>query len=136
MNRMGRPPIRVDWEKFEFACRLLATMAEICGLLKISEAALQRKIKEKYGDTFEGTLKRLSGEAKVSLRRKQMQVAMEGNVSMLIWLGKNILDQKDAPMVDTSTHYHFTTVAQAIKHANSNGAGEAANTPGPRKLAK
>ena len=30
-----------------------------------------------------------------SLRRKQVQVALSGNPTMLIWLGKNRLDQKD-----------------------------------------
>ena len=36
-----------------------------------------------------------TAEQKIELRRKQWQVAMEGNVQMLIWLGKNILGQKD-----------------------------------------
>ena len=31
----------------------------------------------------------------MSLRRKQYEVAMSGNTSMLIWLGKNILGQRD-----------------------------------------
>lgn len=36
-----------------------------------------------------------SGQRRVSLRRMQMQAAMKGNVTMLIWLGKQDLDQKD-----------------------------------------
>lgn len=34
--------------------------------------------------------------AKSSLRRKQMEVALSGNVVMLIWLGKQLLGQKDS----------------------------------------
>ena len=33
-----------------------------------------------------------------SLRRKQIEVAMTGNATMLIWLGKNILNQSDNPL--------------------------------------
>lgn len=34
---------------------------------------------------------------KVSLRRAQLSVALNGNAAMLIWLGKNILGQSDSP---------------------------------------
>jgi hypothetical protein len=34
---------------------------------------------------------------KVSLRRRQMEIAERGNVAMLIWLGKQILGQVEAP---------------------------------------
>ncbi len=35
------------------------------------------------------------GNLKTRLKRKQISVAMGGNVSMLIWLGKQYLDQSD-----------------------------------------
>ena len=38
-----------------------------------------------------------TAKEKIELRKKQWKVAMEGNVQMLIWLGKNILGQKDSP---------------------------------------
>jgi hypothetical protein len=34
---------------------------------------------------------------KQSLRKKQIEVAMQGNAVMLIWLGKNLLGQSDNP---------------------------------------
>lgn len=37
---------------------------------------------------------------KQRLRRAQLEVALKGNVPMLIWLGKNILGQQDQP-IDT-----------------------------------
>ena len=36
----------------------------------------------------------------MSLRRKQMEVAMAGTPSMLIWLGKQWLGQSESPMDD------------------------------------
>lgn len=43
------------------------------------------------------------GELKQTLRRAQLQTALSGNATLLIWLGKNILLQSDNPTntVDT-----------------------------------
>lgn len=38
------------------------------------------------------------GEGKKSLRRSQYKKALQGDVRMQIWLGKQWLDQKDSPM--------------------------------------
>ena len=40
---------------------------------------------------------------KQSLRRKQIEVAMSGNVVMLIFLGKNLLGQSDNPTQSDDT---------------------------------
>ena len=39
----------------------------------------------------------MNDKQKIQLREKQWEVAMEGNVQMLIWLGKQYLGQKDTP---------------------------------------
>jgi hypothetical protein len=36
-------------------------------------------------------------DVKMSLRRAQLQLALNGNPTMLIWLGKQLLGQQDAP---------------------------------------
>jgi hypothetical protein len=42
-------------------------------------------------------------DLKVSLRRAQLKLALQGNATMLIWLGKNLLGQSDNP-VDSSAN--------------------------------
>ncbi len=42
---------------------------------------------------FSDTLKKGQDQAKASLRRMQWKAASAGNVTMLIWLGKNLLGQ-------------------------------------------
>lgn len=37
-------------------------------------------------------------DLKVSLRRAQISLALSGNATLLIWLGKNILGQSDSPL--------------------------------------
>ena len=41
----------------------------------------------------------LAIEQLIELRQKQFQMAMDGDVRMLIWLGKQYLNQKDSPEV-------------------------------------
>lgn len=47
---------------------------------------------------FSEYIDRGRAEIKQKLRNAQMTAALNGNVTMLIWLGKNILGQSDNPM--------------------------------------
>ena len=63
------------------------TTAECAAVLNCSCDTLERH----YAETMaEGKQK-----ARASIRRKQFELAMKGNVTMLIWLGKNMLGQSD-----------------------------------------
>jgi hypothetical protein len=46
---------------------------------------------------FIDVIKKGRAETRRTLRQAQIKVALSGNVTMLIWLGKNILGQSDAP---------------------------------------
>jgi hypothetical protein len=96
----GRPKVQIDWKVFEACCKLCATRSEICGVLTVDDATLDRHVKDKYGQTFEHVLKSLSDKTKLSLRRNQIRMS-ETNPTMAIWLGKQYLDQKDKSEVDT-----------------------------------
>ena len=41
----------------------------------------------------------ISIKDRIELRKKQWELAMEGDVRMLIWLGKQYLGQKDSPTI-------------------------------------
>jgi len=92
--KMGRPEKDINWTNFKFCCMLMATKEEICGVFNLSDSTLQRKIRVKYDDTFEGVLKRFSGPSKVSLRRTQFKLA-KNSTAMAIWLGKQYLGQME-----------------------------------------
>jgi hypothetical protein len=42
-------------------------------------------------------------ETKQALRKAQIKLALSGNATMLIWLGKNILDQAESPLQSQDT---------------------------------
>lgn len=100
MAKPGPKPKVIDWDKFEFACRLIATLEEISGLLRVSEDTLEKRVKEKYGKGFAEVLSELSGDAKISLRRIQFKMA-QTNPALAIWLGKQHLGQSEKVMANT-----------------------------------
>ena len=97
MAKMGRPEIQIQKEDFEKLCKMQCTLVEIAGFFDCSEDTIERWCEKNYrGSTFADVYKKKSASGKISLRRKQFQTAIdEGNVSMLIWLGKQYLDQKE-----------------------------------------
>lgn len=101
MAKMGRPEIKIDKEEFEKLCGLHATLIEMAGWFDCSEDTIENWCKKNYdGATFSDVFKKKSGKGKVSLRRKQFEAAIKGNVTMLIWLGKQQLGQRDNAFVD------------------------------------
>ena len=97
--KMGRPKIEIDQTSFEKLCGLQCTKEEIASFLDCSEDKIERWCKETFNTTFAVVFKQKRRIGHVSLRRKQWEVAQTGNVTMLIWLGKQFLKQTDKNMV-------------------------------------
>ena len=95
MAKMGRPRIEIDKKQFENLCGMQCTLVEIAGFFDCSDDTIENWCKREYGETFSEVYKRKSVSGKISLRRQQFQAANAGNVSMLIWLGKQYLGQKE-----------------------------------------
>lgn len=86
---MGRKqtPVALSDAEIEAKAAAGATDAELATLAGISERTLQRR----YG----ALLKKARQKMRVSIRQKQFELAMSGNVTMLIWLGKVYLGQTE-----------------------------------------
>lgn len=96
----GRPQKEINKELFEELCSIFCTLNEIAGCFKCSEDTIERWCKRTYNANFAEVFKIYSADGKISLRRKQKQIAEEGNVGMLIFLGKQYLGQKENPEND------------------------------------
>ena len=74
------------------------TTSEMSAVLKCSPDTLERR--------FAAIIKNGREYGKMSIKRMQYKKAMEGNVGMLIWLGKQLLGQREprdiAPLVSTT----------------------------------
>ena len=99
MARTGRPTIKIDKDNFEKLCGLQCTLVEIAGFFNCSEDTIQRWCNRTYKTTFAETYKTHSQQGKIALRRYQMKLA-ERNAAMAIFLGKQLLGQRDYSEVE------------------------------------
>jgi hypothetical protein len=93
-----------DWERIEELCLIQCTGEEIARIMRVSYDTLERRIFDNYGVNAAEYIKTLASDGSCSLRRAQWKSATEvGNVSMQIWLGKQMLGQKDKEEIDSNT---------------------------------
>jgi hypothetical protein len=91
-NLGGRPPKEINLDLVQDLARIHCTDAEIANICKVSQETFTRR---KRDPAFAELLEQARDEGKASLRRLQWQAAQNGNSALLIFLGKNILRQRD-----------------------------------------
>ncbi len=92
----GKPPLKIiDWDQVDSMCKIQCTGEEIASVLDIDYDTLATACKREKKMPFSDYIgqKKLGGKA--SLRRNQWKLAQDGNATMLIYLGKNMLGQAD-----------------------------------------
>lgn len=130
---MGRPQIKIDPNEILRWAKTGATLEDIALRLKVSPATIDRRMQKAV---FKEALLAGRGELNISLRAKQVQVALGGNVPMLIFLGENYLGQsrshrvvdkegKDRPIVnDSPTDLLASRIAGIIERKRESGGTE------------
>ena len=122
-KKPGRPPIEFDFSVVEGLGRIGATINDMVHVLPAAKRTLAERMADHDGD-FRIAYERGRSLLNSSLRRKQIAVAMAGNVTMLIWLGKQNLAQQDRVTIDTE---------EGREYINRLGdAGDAARDAGDR----
>ena len=91
-SKGGRPRKQVDTDLLYKLANIHCTIKEMVDIIGVSEDTLKRR--------YAGIINKGKAEGKMRLRRKQIEVAMQGNAVMLIWLGKQMLSQSDSPIQD------------------------------------
>ena len=85
----GRPKKVIDYDIVAELASIQCTIDEIASVLKISRQTLHKD------DQFLYIYKQGIEDGKKSLRRMQWDAARKGNTTMLVWLGKQYLGQKE-----------------------------------------
>lgn len=80
----------VDPAEVEALAKLHCSYTEMADFFGINVETL------KYN--FSENIAKGRSETKQALRRAQLKLALSGNATMLIWLGKNILNQSESPL--------------------------------------
>ncbi len=91
---VGRPKIDIDLDELERLSALNCTMPELAAFFKVPLRTLEDRFTND-ADVRE-SIERGRQFGKLSIRRKQIQIMNDTNsVPMAIWLGKQLLGQRD-----------------------------------------
>lgn len=108
-KKTGRPLKKIDPEQIEKLAMLHCTNVEIAALFGVDEKTIRGR--------FSDIIAKGKAAGKMSLRRMQWKAAEGGNVTMQIFLGKNMLNQ-----TNNETVTHDGSVEVKISYVN-NGKG-------------
>lgn len=97
----GAPRKEIDFRVLNNLCEIQCTGEEIAAVLDVDYDTMNARIKEKYGQSFSEYYASKKEKGKTSLRRKQWKLA-ETNAGMAIFLGKQILGQRDKVEVENT----------------------------------
>lgn len=92
---MSNNQTHIDWDLIGQLAKIQCTEEEIAFVLKCSSRTLRNHAVRTQGCTFEDYLEQYRADGRMSLRRKQFEIAMSGDKTLLIWLGKQYLGQSD-----------------------------------------
>lgn len=91
-RKAGRPEVKLDVEMIEKLATIHCTPKEMGYIMGVDH----RTIMKHHGDLVE----RGRANGKLAIRRKQIEVALSGDKTLLIWLGKVLLGQSETQLHD------------------------------------
>jgi hypothetical protein len=89
----GPKPKPLDLEEVEKMAYFQATDEEIAYRFDLERSTITRR--RQSDPEFAEIVERGKATGRISLRRQQFKLFMEGNATMGVWLGKNVLGQRD-----------------------------------------
>jgi hypothetical protein len=91
----GRPQADIDWSEVDRYLEAGCTGSEIAGFLGIAADTLYNRCEVDHKVNFSAYSQQKKSRGEALLRAKQYQMAMKGDRTLLVWLGKNRLGQKE-----------------------------------------
>jgi hypothetical protein len=99
-RKAGRPKAVIDWVKVGEMLEAGSTAEGIAATIGISRDALYKRCQGDNNADFSTFSQQKRAKGDDMLRAKQFEVAMTGDKTMLIWLGKQRLGQAEKQEVD------------------------------------
>ena len=96
MDMAGRPEANINWDEVGYMLEAGCTGTEVAASIGIHPNTLYNRVKEEFNCDFSDYLQEKRSKGNQSLKIAQYEAAVKDkDRSMLIWLGKQRLDQKD-----------------------------------------
>lgn len=112
-------PNRIDRGQFESLCAMQCTRDEIIGFFHTNKEILEKFCQKEYNANFKEVFDIYRMGGKASLRRKQWNLA-DTNASIAIFLGKNILGQRDNFDVGVADMSKVDQILEEVKNSVTN----------------
>ena len=91
-RKPGRKPVRIDLIEVEKLCSMQCTLQEIADWFGVSVRTIEARKKR---PEFAAAMQLGYAKGRIYVRRTQMKILENGNATMAIWLGKQMLGQRD-----------------------------------------
>lgn len=94
----GRPKIvwaEQQWQTFASMCILTDKRHRVAVAMGYDEKTIDRLVKERHGSSFSEYIEKRFTEGNFQLLATQFEAAKSGDRTMLVWLGKNRLNQSE-----------------------------------------
>jgi hypothetical protein len=91
-QKRGRKPAQIDLMELEKLCSLQCTDRELADWFGVSTRTIESRKKRRE---FAEAIQRGRSKGRISVRRAQMKMLESGNGTMGVWLGKQMLGQRD-----------------------------------------
>lgn len=95
-----KPKVHIDWDQVNGMLQTQASTEDVAQAIGISRDSLYVRCKKETGMQYTEFRQKAKATGLTRLRAKQYAVAMEGHPTMLVWLGKQHLGQKENPETD------------------------------------
>ena len=93
----GRKPVEIDLEQLEKLASLGCTDEEIAAWFHCTPRTIEKRRKDPL---FKEAMERGKAMGRISVRRAQMKLLEAGNATMGVWLGKQLLGQRDVTPIE------------------------------------
>jgi len=111
-SKAGRPAIQPNLEQIRTLCRFNPSDEELSAAIGVNPSTMV--IWKKKPEVLEA-MQAGKAQGRMSLRGKQFDKAMKGSDTMLIWLGKQLLDQKEKSLLGEDPDSPFVTIINDVK---------------------
>lgn len=89
----------IDWDRVDKLCKAGCPMSEIAGVLGVVKDVIYKACVAEKGMHWADYKSTLKQHGNGMIREKQYDMAIDGDRTMLIWLGKNRLKQAERSIV-------------------------------------
>lgn len=95
----GRKRVNIDLIELEKLASLQCTDEEMAAFFGVSTRTIENRRKQ---SEYAEAMRRGKAKGRISVRRAQMKLVEAGNATMGVWLGKQLLGQRDVTPVELS----------------------------------